>query len=112
MQTRSPYSLPRGEVTYGALQSLFPFDNQLVLCSVKGKYLSSKFFFTSNSSYHIFYGDYGASIMNKIDPEAIYYVVVDSYTSSYAPNNLTEVARYDAGIYARDLLAAYFESGN
>ena len=112
LQTRSPYNLPKGEVTYGALQSLFPFDNQLVLCSVQGQHLSSKFFYTSNSSYHIFYGDYGASVKDKIDPEATYYVVVDSYTSSYAPNHLTEVARYDDGVYARDLLAGYFEGSN
>lgn len=108
-QARSPYNLPAGEVKYGDIQSIFPFDNQLVLCSVEGKYLSSKFFFTSNSSYHIFYGEYGASIKNSIDPNATYYVIVDSYTSSYAPNHLTEVARYDADVYARDLLAAYFE---
>ena len=111
-QARSPYNLPAGEVTYGDLQSIFPFDNQLVLCSVEGKYLSSKFFFTSNSNYHISYGAYGESIKNSIDPNATYYVVVDSYTSSYAPNHLTEVARYDDGVFARDLIAAYFEKGN
>ena len=111
-QARSPYNLPAGEVTYGDIQSIFPFDNQLVLCSVQGKYLSSKFFFTSNSNYHVSYGTYGESIKNSIDPNATYYVIVDSYTSSYAPNHLTEVARYDDGVFARDLIAAYFEKGN
>ena len=109
LRARSPYNLPAGEVTYGDLQSIFPFDNQLVLCSVKGEYLSSKFFYTDKSDYHIFYGEYGESIKNQIDPNATYYVVVDSYTSSYAPNHLTEVARYNNDIYARDLIAAYFE---
>lgn len=109
LKARSPYNLPAGEVTYGDLQSIFPFDNQLVLCSVKGKDLSSKFFNTNNSNYHIAYGDYGNSIKNAIDPNATYYVVVDSYTSTYAPNNLTEVARYDNTTFARDLLANYFE---
>lgn len=108
-QARSPYDLPAGEVIYGDLQSIFPFDNQLVLCSVQGKYLSSKFFYTNNSRYHIFYGDYGASIKGSIDPNATYYIIVDSYTSSYAPNRLTEIARYDEEIYARDLIAEYFE---
>ena len=111
-QARSPYNLPAGDVTYGEIQSIFPFDNQLVLCSVQGKDLSSKFFFTNNSSYHIFYGEYGSSVKNNIDPDATYYVIVDSYTSSYAPNRLTEVARYDSGVYARDLIAAYFGEGN
>lgn len=107
-QARSPYNLPAGEVRYGDLQAIFPFDNQLVLCSVQGKYLSSKFFYTNNSNYHIFYGEYGASIKNSIDQNATYYVIVDSYTSSYAPNHLTEIARYDVNVYARDLLAEYF----
>lgn len=109
LKSRSPYDLAAGEVTYGDLQTLFPFDNVLVLCSVRGKDLSSKFFYTSNSAYHVFYGDYGASVKNAIDPSATYYIVVDSYTSTYAPNNLTEIARLDADLYARDLLAAYFE---
>lgn len=107
-QARSPYDLPAGEVTYGDLQSIFPFDNQIVLCSVQGKYLASKFFYTSNSSYHIFYGDYGETVKGSIDQNATYYIIVDSYTSSYAPNHLTEIARYDEGIYARDLLAEHF----
>lgn len=107
-QARSPYDLPAGEVTYGDLQAIFPFDNQLVLCSIQGKYLSSKFFNTSNSSYHIAYGDYGSSIKGNIDPNATYYVVVDTYTSSYAPNRLTVVEYYDEGVYARDLLAEWF----
>ena len=110
-QARSPYNLPAGEVTYGDLQSIFPFDNQLVLCSIQGRYLSSKFLFTSNSNYHIFCGEYGESIKNSVDPNATYYVIVDSYTSPYAPNHLTEIARYDANVYARDLLAEYFGEG-
>jgi hypothetical protein len=38
-------------------------------------------------------------------------VIVDSYTSTYAPNRLTEVARYKSGVYARDLLAEYVKAG-
>lgn len=110
LKTRSPYDLQKGEVTYGALQTLFPFDNQIVLCSVKGEQLSSKFFYTKNENYHIAYGQYGESIKDNIDPNATYYIVVDSYTSTYAPNGLTEIARYDADFYARDLLAEYFEN--
>ena len=34
-----------------------------------------------------------------------------SYSSTYAPNKLTEVARYTPGVYARDLLADYIEAG-
>ena len=105
LSCRSPYSLPAGEVLYSDLQSIFPFDNDIVLCSVKGADLLSKFINTSNDRYHIF-GSWG-----QIDPNATYYVVVDSYTASYAPNRLTVVAQYTPGIYARDLLADYITGG-
>ncbi len=109
ISVRSPYNLKAGEVTYSDLQMLLPFDNRLVLCSVQGKYLSSRFFFTSNSDYFISYGEYGNSIKNIIDSNKTYYIVTDTYCSSYAPNHLTVVEYYDANIYARDLIANYFE---
>ena len=108
---RSPYTLPAGDVTYGQLQGLFPFDNDLVLCSVKGRDLKEKFVETDNDRYYIYCGDYGTEVCRNIDPNATYYIVVDSYTSVYAPNNLTEVARYQTGLYARDFLADYIKKG-
>jgi len=111
LSVRSPGHLPAGDITYAQLQGLFPFDNTLTLCSVKGRDLDSKFFRTSNSSYFIHYGAYGASVKQNIDPNATYYIVVDSYTSSYAPNRLTVVKQYDADYFARDLLADYMARG-
>lgn len=111
MSARSPYNLYAGEVTYGDLQTILPFDNQLTLCSIKGKYLRSKFLETSNDRYYIFCGDYGNSIRINIDPNATYYLVTDSYSAYYAPNNLTVIAEYDPNVFARDLLADYIESG-
>ncbi len=111
IRTRSPYNLPAGEVTYGQLSSLFTFDNQLTLCSVKGRDLKRKFLETNNEDYFICCGDYGNSIRNNIDPNATYYIVVDNYTADYQYNNLTIVERYDPNIFARDLLADYIESG-
>lgn len=108
---RDPGYLPKGPVTYGMLQGLFPFDNQLVLCSVSGRKLREKFFESDHYAYYISYGSYGSSIKNQLDPNGIYYVVVDSYTSTYGPNGLTEIERYDPGFYARDLLADYIRSG-
>ena len=105
LSTRSPYDLETGQVTYGQLQSLFPFDNDIVLCAVKGQDLLNKFIHSSNSRYHIS-GSWG-----NIDPNGTYYIVVDSYTATYAPNRLTIVAEYTPGIYARDLLADYIENG-
>lgn len=111
IQTRSPHDLAAGEVTYSDLLSLLPFDNRLVLCSVKGKDLKSKFINTTKSAYHIDYSTYGSSVKNSISDYATYYVVVDTYTSDYSYNNLTVIDYYDEGVYARDLLAEEIRSG-
>ena len=111
ISVRSPYDLAAGEVKYSDLNSLLPFDNQLVLCSIKGRDLKNKFFETNNSNYYIAYGDYGASIRNNIDYNATYYIITDTYCSSYSYNNLTVVDYYDAGVYARDLIADYIRAG-
>ena len=105
LSARSPYDLEKGQVTYGQLQSIFPFDNDIVLCSVKGSDLLSKFINSGNSRYHI-YGQWG-----QIDRDATYYIVVDTYTATYAPNRLTIVEAYTPGIYARDLLADHVAAG-
>lgn len=110
-QARSPYDLPAGNVTYGDLYAIFPFDNELTLCSIKGSDLSSKFFNTNNSNYYISYGAYGESVKNSIKANETYYVIVDSYTAYYAPNRLTVVEEYGDAVYARDLLAEYIRQG-
>lgn len=106
ISVRNPYELAKGDVTYGMLQSLFPFDNELVLCSIRGSDLLSKFINTTNDNYYI-----RRSGNETIDPNGTYYIVVDTYTSSYAPNRLTEIQRYGSDIFARDLLAAYIAEG-
>ena len=107
LSTRSPYDLQPGEISYATLQAIFPFDNELVLCSIKGSDLLSKFINSSNSNYFIARSD-----NRSINPNATYYIIVDSYTSTYAPNRLTEIQRYGSTIFARDLLADYIEAGN
>ncbi len=112
LRTRSPYNLKSGDVCYKDLQSLFPFDNDIVLCSVSGYYLNKQFVSTSNNDYHCSYSAYGSENKNSIKNDEIYYIVVDSYTSDYAPNHLTVVKRYSKeGVYARDLLADYIKAG-
>ncbi len=108
---RNPWCLEAGPVRYSQLQSLFPFDNQLVLCTVKGKSLQRNFFEGRNENYFVYFEDLGVQVRDDIDPNATYYIVTDTYTSSYSPNQLTEVARYTPGVYARDLLADYIQAG-
>ena len=111
LSVRAPYNLSIGEVKYSDLQSIFPFDNTLDLCSIKGSDLKSKFINTSNSNYFVYYGDYGQSVRFSIDDNATYYIIVDSYTSHYAPNRLTVIDSLGEGLYARDLLADYIKNG-
>ena len=111
LNVRSPYYLNAGNVTYADLQSLFPFDNTITLCSIKGRYLKQRFFETSNDSYYLSYGDYGKSIKNNIDLNATYYVIVDSYTANYSPNRLTVVEEFDKTTFPRDLFADFVKSG-
>ncbi len=103
---RNPYELAAGDVRYADLYSLFPFDNELVLCSVKGVDLIANFLETENANYFIHYDD-----PPQVDPDGTYYIIVDTYTSTYAPNKLTEIERYGKPVYSRDLLAEYISQG-
>ena len=110
LNLRSPYNIPIGEVTYGHLQMILPFDNYLVLCSIQGRDLQRRFF--NNGEYKIGYGEYGSSVKANIELNRTYYVVVDSWSSLYSPNKLTEIEKYDdSRTFARDLLAKHIKNG-
>lgn len=111
MSVRSPYYLFAGDLKYSDIYPVFPFDNALVLCSVEGRYLRSQFFETSNTNYFIGYGQYGESVRTSIDDNRTYYIVTDTYSSTYAPNRLTEIERYDNVTFGRDLIADYAGAG-
>ena len=111
LSVRDPGYLAEGSVSYDTLCMLFPFDNELVLCSIPGSYLKSQFLETSNRNYFISLSTYGQTVKEKIDPNATYYVMVDRYSSTYAPNHLTEIELYDSTTFARDLLAKHIEAG-
>ena len=106
LKTRNPYDLAAGDVTYADLFSLLPFDNEIVLGKINGYYLRERFIsYTAN--YHCFSDLVAPEIVVNQD----YYIIVDSYTSTYAPNHITEVARLGSGTYARDLLAEFISAG-
>ena len=106
LRTRSPYNLQSGNVYYSDVYSLFTFNNDIVLCSISGRDLLNNFINSIKSDYYVSAGVNASSI----DQSKTYYIVVDTYTSSYRYNNLTEVARV-SGTYARDLLAEYIKAG-
>ncbi len=107
-QARSPYDLRGGEVKYADLAMIFPFDNRIHLCSIKGADLLERFINTQRDNYYISHGE---NPLPNIDPNGTYYIIVDSYTSQYAPNRLTVVKEYNADFFARDLLAEYIRDG-
>lgn len=112
LSARSPYNFYKGNLRYKDIQAVLPFDNEIVLCSVSGYYLSTKFVFTSNDNYYCSYSSYGNANEGSIDNDKTYYIVVDTYTSDYAPNNLTVIEKYsDTPVYARDLVANYVKLG-
>lgn len=111
LSVRYPYRLYSGTLKYSDLYSVLPFDNTLVLCSISGYDLYYRFIVTENEDYYVHLGEWGESVKESIDLNATYYLITDTYTSTYAPNNLTEIERYDLPVYARDLLADYVESG-
>ena len=108
---RSPGYMDPGQVTYSQLYSLLPFDNQITLCSIQGSDLVSKFLENDHYAYCIKTTAYGESIRHSIDPNATYYVVTDSYSANYAPNNMTVIDVYASDIFARDLLADLVAQG-
>ena len=111
MSVRSPYELASGTVKYSDLYTLFPFNNELVLCSVSGATLKSRFL-SLPKNYFIGLTEYGESIQNNIVNTQTYYIVVDTYSSTYASNGCTEIVRNNQEIYARDVLADYIKAGN
>ena len=104
--------LDAGTVTYAKLSELFPFNNDVVLCSVKGSDLKNTQFITGSSNYYVTWSDYGNSIKSNIQDNEIYYLVTDTYNSDFASNHLTIIDRLEAGgTYARDLLAEFIKNG-
>jgi hypothetical protein len=106
---RSPYKLYAGETRYEDVYSIFPFDNELYLCSILGRDLKNKFLYTSNSNYFICQSDYGQTV--TINDYSTYYIITDSYSAFYAPNRLTRVAAYGEELFARDMIAEYIKNG-
>ena len=107
IKTRNPYDISAGNVTYANLFSILPFDNEIVLGKIRGNYLKWKFLETDNSNYHI----YTTIKSAEVNDSDYYYIITDSYSSTYAPNNITEVARLSSAKYSRDLLADFISEG-
>lgn len=108
LSLRSPYKIYEGTVKLSDIQTILPFENKLVLGSIKGSDLLDKFYHSTNDRYHIYYDSVKPE---DIDRNATYYIITDTYTSTYAPNNITEIEYYDNETFAYLLLAQYIKNG-
>ncbi len=107
LSTRSPYDLAAGDVRYSQLMMLLPFDNQITLASIQGRDLTRVLLENTDDRYHLAIID----DMPTIDPNETYYVIADTWTSTYSYSNMTIVDYYDPSVYARDLVAEYIQAG-
>ena len=103
--------LHAGSVHYSDISQLLPFDNELVLCSIRGSDLANTQFIQGATTYFVAWSEFGENMRYNIDYSETYYLISDTYSSDYAPNHLTVVDNYDVGVYARDLLAMYIQEG-
>ncbi len=110
LNARDPYSVAAGGVSYADLFSVLPFDNDIVLGSIGGSDLIT--FLNRQSDDRNPYHICAEISVSQIEPGKTYYIVVDTYTSSYSSNHITEIGRYKGGgVYARDLLADFVRGG-
>ncbi len=109
MQLRAPYKLQAGTIIYGDLMNILPFDNRIVLCGIRGSDLRNTFFSNKKNYYVYCREDFD---VNDIEDTSVYYVITDSYTSQFKPNNLIELETYNTTTFPRDLYAQYVREGN
>ena len=104
-------SLAIGDVTYADLYNLFPFDNDIALCSITGRNLRNTQFITGSSNYYINWSSYGESIKDNIDDSATYYLVTDTYTVDYYTSLNVISYLENGGVYQRDLMNRFIANG-
>ena len=93
------------------MYNLFPFDNDIALCSITGRNLRNTQFITgTNSNYYINWSDYGESIRYSINDSTTYYLVTDTYTVDYYTSLNVVSYLENGGTYARDLLDRYIRN--
>lgn len=111
IKTRPPYSLSKGNVTVSQVQTLLPFENKIVLCSLNGTEINNKFIHSTNKYYHVAYSTYGNSVKDSVlyNSKKTYYVVTDTYTSDY--HHLTVIDSLGADVFAWNLLCDYLRQG-
>lgn len=119
LSVRSPYTLSSGNVSKETIYNLFPFDNNMILCSATGAFLSRYYIHSSNKYYAVSFND-GYSSSTTLEDNKIYYFVTDTYGSDYylygngyrENNQFKIVEQASDPCYLRDLFYDYIRNGN
>lgn len=91
-----------GDITFGDIYGVFPFDNENHLCSATGRSLRNMM----SSGFYV-RSDLPAS---SLDPTAIYYFVTLSYSSEGAYADSLTIEERDT-YFIRNVVADYFRNG-
>lgn len=95
-------SLPAGEITYGNVYQVFPFDNANVFCTVSGMQVNQLL----SDSYYASWSDDSV----KIEANKTYTIVAVSYVTEANPDLFKEIDR-DSEMVQRDIFADYLRNG-
>lgn len=95
-------SLPAGEITYGNVYQVFPFDNANVFCTVSGMQVNQLL----TDSYYASWSDDSV----KIEANKTYTIVAVSYVTEANPDLFKEIDR-DSEMVQRDIFADYLRNG-
>ncbi len=95
-------SLPAGEITYGNVYQVFPFDNANVFCTVSGMQVNQ---LLADS----YYASWSDDTVN-IETNKTYTIVAVSYVTEANPDLFKEIDR-DSEMVQRDIFADYLRNG-
>lgn len=95
-------SLPAGEITYGNVYQVFPFDNANVFCTVSGMQVNQ---LLADS----YYASWSDDTVN-IEANKTYTIVAVSYVTEANPDLFKEIDR-DSEMVQRDIFADYLRNG-
>lgn len=118
LSVRGSNKLTAGYKTVEDIFNLFPFDNDIILCSATGAFLKKYYMNSTNPYYFIAYNS-GYSSSSNLSDTQIYYFVTDTFGSDYyiygkgysLENQFKIVEQPEEACYLRDLMGIYIRKG-
>lgn len=118
LSVRGSNKLTAGFKTVEDIFNLFPFDNDIILCSATGAFLKKYYMNSTNPYYFIAYNS-GYSSSSNLSDTQIYYFVTDTFGSDYyiygngyrSDSQFKIVEQPEEACYLRDLMGIYLRKG-